>query len=319
MTVVLKLKLLMAGNSYPLEISDLKFVNSYGHHEGRVEIQVDGIWGTICSNNFTMAEANVIWYQLNVTGWRLAGTNGPYHGRVELEVNDTWGTICSRRFYGWPSAAVICNMFGLRYYDYFYYAYYGQGEGPIYIESLYCSSSSYTDINDCKYVANNYYGACSHAKDLSVMCLGPFLNITDVRLTNGTGLNDGRAEIKVNDTWGTICDSNFDLRDAEVFCNMLGLKAVRFFTGALYGEGGGPVYIDQLFCDSYDVVLSDCQYLFLNECSHSRDVSIVCNGRSFYCFCFLLSLILYCYCTSFLLLDITSADVSKFKMLPFHV
>jgi hypothetical protein len=80
---------------------------------------------------------------------------------------------------------------------------------------------------------------------------------------------------------------------------------VRFFTGALYGEGGGPVYIDQLFCNSNDVVLSDCKYLFLNECSHSRDVSIACNGRSFYGFCFLLSLILYYYYTSFLLLCIT--------------
>ncbi|XP_060557238.1 scavenger receptor cysteine-rich type 1 protein M130-like [Ruditapes philippinarum] len=320
--------------SYPLEISDLKIVNRYGHHEGRVEIQVDGIWGTICSNNFTMAEANVICqmigleashiytdtggdgpvfisnlqchgneshinncsynvnndclytqsagvyctgYQLNVTGWRLAGTNGPYHGRVELEVNGTWGTICSRGFYGWPSADVICNMFALRYYDYYYNAYYGQGEGPIYMESLHCSRQSYTDINDCKYVANNYHGVCSHANDLSVMCFGPSLNITDVRLTNGTGPDDGRAEIKISDTWGTICDSNFALRDAEVFCKMLGLKAVRFFTGALYGEGNGPVYIDQLFCDSSDAVLSDCQYLFLNECSHSRDVSIVCN------------------------------------------
>jgi hypothetical protein len=57
-----------------------------------------------------------------------------------------------------------------------------------------------------------------------ILSLGPFLNITDVRLINGTGHNNGRAEIKVNDTWGTICDSNFDLRDAEVFCNMLGLK-----------------------------------------------------------------------------------------------
>ncbi|XP_060565389.1 scavenger receptor cysteine-rich type 1 protein M130-like [Ruditapes philippinarum] len=46
--------------SYPLEISDMKLVNRYGHHEGRVEIQVDGIWGTICSNNFTIAEATVI-------------------------------------------------------------------------------------------------------------------------------------------------------------------------------------------------------------------------------------------------------------------
>jgi hypothetical protein len=59
---------------------------------------------------------------------------------------------------------------------------------------------------------------------MNLLILGPSLNITDVRLINGTGPNDGRAEIKVNDTWGTICDSNFALTDAEVFCKMLGLK-----------------------------------------------------------------------------------------------
>jgi hypothetical protein len=53
---------------------------------------------------------------------------------------------------------------------------------------------------------------------------GPKLNITDVRLANGTGPFDGRAEIKVNDTWGTICDNNFNINDADTFCNMLGLK-----------------------------------------------------------------------------------------------
>ena len=53
---------------------------------------------------------------------------------------------------------------------------------------------------------------------------GPKLNITDVRLANGTGPFDGRAEIKINDTWGTICDMNFNINDADTFCNMLGLK-----------------------------------------------------------------------------------------------
>ena len=54
--------------------------------------------------------------------------------------------------------------------------------------------------------------------------LGPKLNITAARLVNGTSLNDGRAEIKVNDTWGTICDANFGMNAADLFCNLLGLR-----------------------------------------------------------------------------------------------
>lgn len=50
------------------------------------------------------------------------------------------------------------------------------------------------------------------------------MNITDVRLSNGTGPYDGRAEIKVGDQWGTICNTNFDLFDADAFCRFLGLR-----------------------------------------------------------------------------------------------
>ncbi|XP_060602666.1 scavenger receptor cysteine-rich type 1 protein M130-like, partial [Ruditapes philippinarum] len=209
---------------------------------------------------------------LNITAVRLTNGTGLNGGRAEIKVNDTWGTICDSNFDN-RDAEVFCNMLGLKAWRFFTGALYGKGGGPVYIDQLFCNSYDVV-LSDCQYL---FLNECSHSRDVSIVCYGPFLNITDVRLTNGTGLNDGRAEIKVNDTWGTICDSNFGYRDAEVFCNMLGLKAVRFFTGALYGEGDGPVHIDQLFCDSYDVVLSDCQYLFLNECSHSRDVSIVCN------------------------------------------
>ncbi|XP_060572663.1 scavenger receptor cysteine-rich domain superfamily protein-like, partial [Ruditapes philippinarum] len=263
----------------PAFISNLQ-CNGHERHINQCFYHVD-------NDCFDIAQVVCAGHQPHVTGLRLAGTNGPYHGRVEVEVDDIWGTICSHEYlYNWDylynSANVICNMIGLRYYNYYPFARYGRGEGPIHIESLKCYSPNYTDINDCEHDANNnnnYYDYyyCSHADDFSVVCFGPSLNITDVRIINGTGPNDGRAEIKVDNTWGTICDSNFALRDAEVFCNMLGLKAMRFFTGALYGEGSGPVYIDQLFCYSDDVVLSDCQYLFLNECSHSRDVSIACN------------------------------------------
>ena len=56
-------------------------------------------------------------------------------------------------------------------------------------------------------------------------------------------------------------------------------RAVQYFTDAFYGEGSGPVLIDQIFCKDYTKSLSDCQYLFLNECSHARDISVVCDGN----------------------------------------
>ncbi|XP_053387321.1 uncharacterized protein LOC123542232 [Mercenaria mercenaria] len=314
--------------AFPLNISDIQLKNGYRPSEGRVEILVNGTWGTICDTRFASADATVICkmfgldgrgsgpiyvdklncsgteshinfcsyeisnncthyddvavecigHQLEITDIRLAGTNGPFHGRVEIKVNDTWGTICDSGFY-LNEARAVCKMLDLSYYRLFDRAYYGQGSGPIYIDRLSCPYSTnpdYPHINDCKYAVDNHYN-CGHGKDVSVMCYGPTFNITDARLVNGTGPYDGRAEINVNGTWGTICDENFNIQAADLFCDLLGLRAAQYFTGAKYGEGNGPVFIDQLFCKDYDYSLSTCKYLFLNECSHRRDISVVCN------------------------------------------
>lgn len=55
---------------------------------------------------------------------------------------------------------------------------------------------------------------------------GPKLNITEIRLVNGKGQYDGRVEIKVGGTWGTICDVGFDIYAADRICQMMGLRWV---------------------------------------------------------------------------------------------
>ena len=52
----------------------------------------------------------------------------------------------------------------------------------------------------------------------------------DVRLVNGTTLQEGRLEICLNSNWSTVCDDNWDNRDARVVCRGLG-----------YNENGNKV------------------------------------------------------------------------------
>ena len=46
-----------------------------------------------------------------------------------------------------------------------------------------------------------------------------------VRLAGSSLTYEGRIEICVNNTWGTVCDYGFDSSDARVVCRQLGYSS----------------------------------------------------------------------------------------------
>ena len=83
--------------------------------------------------------------------------------------------------------------------------------------------------------------------------------VQGIRLVGASSMLEGRVEIFHNGEWGTICDDNFDIRDAHVVCRQLKMgTAVEARNRGKYGEGKGRIWIDDLQCFGHEINVKDC-------------------------------------------------------------
>ncbi|XP_067883806.1 scavenger receptor cysteine-rich type 1 protein M130-like [Heterodontus francisci] len=132
-------------------------------------------------------------------------------------------------------------------------------------------------LRDCKSEQRGLYsGLQSH--EAGVICS----DHRSPRLTSGDSPCSGRLEIQYGEYWGTVCDLDWDLKDANVVCSQLqcgvAMSAPRY---AHFGEGIGLIRSDIFECIGNETSLLDCR-LFegtQQECSHRNDASVICSGK----------------------------------------
>ena len=89
---------------------------------------------------------------------------------------------------------------------------------------------------------------------------------------------EGRVEVFVNGSWGTVCDDYWDVNDAAVVCSFLGYTG-RSFALPRYSYGRGEILMDNVQCTGSEASLEQCAHngWGISNCCHVEDAGVRCN------------------------------------------
>ncbi|XP_030639994.1 deleted in malignant brain tumors 1 protein-like [Chanos chanos] len=306
----------------------VRLVNGGSRCAGRVEVLHEGQWGTVCGDSWGLPDAEVVcrelgcgrlistmsgahfgpgsgpiwkddvvctgsestlknceskgWGQHNCghhqdagvicSGVRLAG-NSPCSGRVEILRGKTWGTVCDADF-DLQDAEVVCQELGCGVpVEVLGTAAFGKGEGQVWSGEIQCRGNE-SQIALCP-ISSSQRQKCSHDNDVGLVC-------TDsVRLVNGNSRCAGRVEVLHEGQWGTVCSDKWDMTDAAVVCRELGCgRLIEAQSGAHFGPGSGPIWMDNVACTGSESTLKHCRSRGWGEhkCGHHKDAGVICSG-----------------------------------------
>ncbi|KAM9787686.1 lysyl oxidase homolog 3B isoform 3-T3 [Syngnathus typhle] len=94
--------------------------------------------------------------------------------------------------------------------------------------------------------------------------------------------NEGRVELFYKGEWGTVCDDDFSISNANVLCRQLGfVEATGWTHSAKYGKGQGKIWLDNVQCGGGESSISACKSRGWgnSDCTHDEDAGVVCKDE----------------------------------------
>ena len=111
-----------------------------------------------------------------------------------------------------------------------------------------------------------------------------YLTLAAVRLMDGGAKTEGRVEVYMEGSWGTVCNDGFDDVDASVICRQLGyLGGVARSASSTFGIGklNMPVWLRDLDCTGTEDNIMQCPRGQEVRCFHSEDVAVICQSGTY--------------------------------------
>ncbi|XP_067857552.1 deleted in malignant brain tumors 1 protein-like, partial [Heptranchias perlo] len=207
---------------------------------------------------------------------RLVDGGSPCAGRVEIYYNGAWGSVCDD---SWDplDTDVVCKQLGCGYsLTATAPVSCGQASGPIWLDELRCTGNE-SLLWECD---SSPWGEhdCIHKEDVRIVCS----EHKEIRLVKGRHPCEGRVEVFYRGSWGTVCYDDWDKKDGEVVCKQLDCGSViKIPFEAHFGEGTGPIWLDNVECRSHESFLWQCLSApwAQHDCKHREDAGVVCSGN----------------------------------------
>ncbi|KAM4650663.1 scavenger receptor cysteine-rich domain-containing protein DMBT1-like isoform 2-T2 [Discoglossus pictus] len=255
----------------------LRLVNGPNRCAGRVEIFEKNIWGTICDDEWDMMDAVVVCRELKCGRALRApveATFGEGVGKIWLESINCKGTESSLRKCHHPAfgkhncrhnedASVVCS---------------GISEDNEQLETEFLEATTVTILQAEEVFVHNAQTNINPTRKMATTA--PPYEVGSVRLVNGGGPCAGRVEVFFNNTWGTVCDDHWNIRNAHVVCKQLNCGvAITATEKSLFGAGKGDIWLDDVKCSGPEETLMDCDSSTWgkHDCKHDEDAGVVCS------------------------------------------
>ncbi|XP_030306606.1 lysyl oxidase homolog 3 isoform X1 [Calypte anna] len=183
------------------------------HNEGRVEVFYDDEWGTICDDDFMLANAHVLCRHLGfvaATGWAHSAKYGKGIGRIWLDNVNCAGSEksigdCKHR--GWGNSD--CS--------------HEEDAGVI------CKDERIPGFKDSNVIETEQ----SHVEEVR---LRPVVSGARRQLP----VTEGIVEVRYKDGWAQICDEGWNSQNSRVICGMMGFPAEKKVNRNFYKLASSP-------------------------------------------------------------------------------